>query len=97
MTMIEKLASALAESLGEDAYSVDDTRSNFMGSRQLAVWEKYVPHIKKILQAMQEPTQAMINAGSETYIVYGAYGIDDVDLSIIYQTMIHTALEEKLP
>lgn len=93
MTMREKMAKAICRShfpmISDDAMSGRAARwiEGRMVEIDSAVWEDYLPDADAALAAMEEPTEAMVDAGTRAYDEGdGEYGI--------FCAMIRKAKEE---
>jgi hypothetical protein len=89
--MIERVAAAIADRLGEGAAFLDDSHPDFHATVHTA--EHYLDVARAAIEAMREPTESMATNSFATAYNRGPYG--DKEVRRIYRAMIDAALNEK--
>ncbi|MBB4858083.1 1,4-alpha-glucan branching enzyme [Novosphingobium chloroacetimidivorans] len=64
MTPLERAARALWD-ISDQAMRTKDIMSSSDASREEADWERFLPHVRAVLQAVREPSSEMKEAGAE--------------------------------
>ncbi|CAN5333179.1 hypothetical protein BH10PSE12_BH10PSE12_02520 [soil metagenome] len=93
MIPIERAARALWEISGQP-YHASDLSPSILPPEAKPDWERFVPHIRTVLTAMREPSEAMEKAVDELAEESGAQY--DIGPDVIWRKMIDAALSEEL-
>lgn len=90
MTPLERAARALWAENGKP-YHMDDASPSMTIPDARPDWQRFLPQARAVLQAIREPSEAMVVKGTDAYVTMGHYRVDSKDC---WQLMIDAALEE---